>query len=68
MLMGCEGLAMLETAYFDNKDKLAYALLVHMFEAEHLEELKERWETWPKYAARKRLEAQEAHQKYQPMP
>jgi hypothetical protein len=68
MLMGSHGLAMLETAYFDNNDALAHDLIVHMFGADHIEELRERWDEWPKYGARKRLEAQEAHKKYQPIP
>ena len=68
MLMGLDGLSMLEVAYFDNNDRLAHDLLVHMFGMEHLEELKERWNEWPKYASRKRLEAQEAHEKYKPIP
>jgi hypothetical protein len=68
MLMGSHGLALLETAYFDNNDSLAHDLLVHMYGVDHLEERRERWNEWPKYASRKRLEAQEAHKKYQPIP
>jgi hypothetical protein len=68
MLLGGYGIDMIETAYFDNNDKLARDLIVHMYGADYLEELRERWNSWPKYAARKRLMAQEGHEKYQPIP
>jgi hypothetical protein len=68
MLMGFYGLCMLEVAYFDKGDTLARDLIVHMFGTDYLEELKERWIEWPNYASKSRLTAQEAHEKYQPIP
>ena len=68
MLMGSHGLAMLETAYFDKNDSLAHDLLIHMYGRDYIDELRERWNERPKYASRKRLEAQEAHRINQPIP
>jgi hypothetical protein len=68
MIMGLHGSAMLKTAYFDKGDKLAHDVLVHMFGHDGVDEYKWRWDNLPNYASETRLMAQQAHQKYQPIP
>lgn len=68
MLLSPAAIDVLEMEYFDHNNKLAAFMLIEMYGREYLEELQERWSEWPNYVHRKRLNAQEAHQKYQPIP